>query len=118
MHKMSQPTCSLGGYRKMVRCSRRIFVGGVLKCIVALASMGVFLKFPGSNRALAETQEMLKRKYPDYTPSEHYYSFIVDTQKCIGCGKCVKACRDENEVPDQRTRTWVERVIVRKDGGV
>ncbi|MCM0084350.1 4Fe-4S dicluster domain-containing protein [Geomonas sp. Red32] len=44
--------------------------------------------------------------------------FLVDTNKCVGCGFCVKACKTENEVPYDAnvTRTWVERYVVTKDG--
>ena len=46
------------------------------------------------------------------------YVFLVDIQKCVGCGFCVKACKTENEVPLHSgvTRTWVERYVVTKDG--
>ena len=46
--------------------------------------------------------------------------FLVDTQKCIGCGFCVKACKLENEIPFEAdvSRTWVERYVVTKDGEV
>lgn len=44
--------------------------------------------------------------------------FLVDTYGCVGCGLCVKACKQENEVPYEAsvTRTWVERYVVTKDG--
>jgi Fe-S-cluster-containing dehydrogenase component len=43
--------------------------------------------------------------------------FLVDTEKCVGCGLCVKACKLENEVPYEApvTRTWVERYVVTRD---
>jgi len=46
--------------------------------------------------------------------------FLVDTTKCIGCGMCVKACQNENELPyhENLARTWVERYIVTRDGEV
>jgi tetrathionate reductase subunit B len=46
------------------------------------------------------------------------WAFLVDVQKCVGCGFCVKACKLENEVPYDApvTRTWVERYVVTKDG--
>lgn len=46
--------------------------------------------------------------------------FVVDTKKCIGCGFCVRACKNENEVPYDLniSRTWVERYVVTKDGRV
>lgn len=46
------------------------------------------------------------------------WAFLVDIQKCVGCGFCVKACKIENEVPYEVpvTRTWVERYVVTRDG--
>lgn len=37
------------------------------------------------------------------------WGYIVDINKCIGCGACVRACKTENKVPDTFYRTWVER---------
>jgi Fe-S-cluster-containing dehydrogenase component len=53
-------------------------------------------------------------------PSKLRWVFLVDTYKCVGCGFCVKACKQENEVPYDATvtRTWVERYVVTKDGKV
>jgi Fe-S-cluster-containing dehydrogenase component len=46
------------------------------------------------------------------------WGFLVDTNKCVGCGFCVKACKKENEIPYDApvTRTWVERYVITKDG--
>lgn len=46
--------------------------------------------------------------------------FLVDTYKCVGCGFCVKACKEENEIPYDAnvTRTWVERYVLTKKGEV
>ena len=46
------------------------------------------------------------------------WAFLVDIQKCVGCGFCVKACKLENEVPYDLpvSRTWVERYVVTQDG--
>jgi len=46
--------------------------------------------------------------------------FLVDTYKCTGCGLCVAACKNENEIPFDAnvTRTWVERYVVTKGGSV
>lgn len=44
------------------------------------------------------------------------FAFLVDTSKCMGSGKCLTACRIENDVPEGYSRTWVERYIHFKDG--
>ena len=46
------------------------------------------------------------------------WAFLVDTEKCTGCGLCVKACKTENEIPWDApvSRTWVERYVVTRDG--
>jgi Fe-S-cluster-containing dehydrogenase component len=59
----------------------------------------------------AKTSRAEPTEYYDW--SEHYYGFVVDSTKCIGCGRCVRACKLENEVPLEPFffRTWVERYI-------
>jgi len=46
---------------------------------------------------------------PGYDISKHDYLYLVDINKCIGCGSCVRACEVENDVPAHHFRTWVER---------
>jgi len=49
---------------------------------------------------------------------DNLYAFIVDTEKCIGCGKCASACREENNVPKDCYRTWIERYRIMENGEV
>jgi Fe-S-cluster-containing dehydrogenase component len=51
-----------------------------------------------------------------YDANRHYYVFVVDARRCIGCGRCVKACKVENDVPDGYYRTWVERYTWLENG--
>jgi Fe-S-cluster-containing dehydrogenase component len=55
-----------------------------------------------------------------YDPAAHRWGFVVDTNTCIGCGLCVVACKDENNVPSdpEYSRTWVERHTTTADGNV
>jgi Fe-S-cluster-containing dehydrogenase component len=54
----------------------------------------------------------------EYDWTEHHYGYIIDTTKCIGCGRCVLACKTENKVPDGYYRTWIERYHVLGNGAV
>jgi Fe-S-cluster-containing dehydrogenase component len=49
----------------------------------------------------------------DYDWTKHQWGFGVDATKCIGCLRCVEACKKENDVPGNahQFRTWVERYV-------
>jgi tetrathionate reductase subunit B len=53
-------------------------------------------------------------------PTTHRWGFVVDTNRCIGCGLCIVACKVENHVPmdPEFSRTWVERHTTTSDGVV
>ena len=50
-----------------------------------------------------------------YKMADHWWGMIVDIDKCIGCGNCVRACSNENHAPAGYFRTWVERYQVPED---
>lgn len=59
------------------------------------------------------------QSWPDVWSGKEW-GFVVDTPKCIGCGRCVKACKLENGVPLDKPvfRTWVERYLEDSGGKV
>ena len=48
------------------------------------------------------------------------YGMGVDVRKCIGCARCVQACKTENDVPEEPYyfNTWVERYVIRSRDNV
>ncbi|MDF1575348.1 MAG: 4Fe-4S dicluster domain-containing protein [Bacteroidales bacterium] len=43
-----------------------------------------------------------------------WWGIGIDIHKCIGCGLCARACKTENQVPDEPFyyRTWVEQYTI------
>lgn len=90
--------------------SRRDLLKNTVKVIGGLAIPLSAFKIIGVDEILAANNDKAKKRWV----------FLVDTQKCVGCGMCVKACKLENETPYDAnvTRTWVERYVLTKDGKV
>lgn len=101
-----------------LRIDRRTVVG----CGLALAA-GVAGSFALQQLVPLDsgvTDEDLAPIAKAYDPETAQLTFVVDTSKCIGCGLCVAACKEENRIPEetQYNRTWIERHIRTRDGKV
>lgn len=89
---------------------RRKFLVGLMRFPCSAAMLAVC----GPLAISAETSE------GEYDATEHYYGMGIQVDKCIGCGRCVEACKAENDVPKEPFffRTWVERYVIHADGEV
>ncbi|MFC1587640.1 4Fe-4S dicluster domain-containing protein [Planctomycetota bacterium] len=88
--------------------NRREFIGSVFKTLGAGAAVLYGL---GSLTALGGKESGKTAVVP-------IGRFAIDYSKCIGCGSCVRACREENDIPPGFTRTWIERYQVGTGGEV
>ncbi len=99
-----------------MKISRRDFIkvggGGLAGGVIALSGISALL------RDLIEAAPRVK--LGEYDWEKHYWGFVVDIRKCIGCGRCVQACKLENGVPlePETNRTWVERYVITQEGEV
>jgi len=84
--------------------SRRDFFEAGGKLLV-LASVGATLEQITGAAPASEAYKM----------ADHWWGMIIDIDKCIGCGNCVRACSQENKVPQGYFRTWVERYEVEEN---
>jgi Fe-S-cluster-containing dehydrogenase component len=50
---------------------------------------------------------------PNYDWNKHKWSYGVDVSRCIGCLRCMEACKAENSVQEDANhhRTWIERYV-------
>lgn len=95
--------------KQSVSQSRREFLS---LCSKALPFTGL-LFFP-----FTATQLIFGQESDQYDPTQHDYAMGIDIHKCIGCGRCADACKNENNVPREPYyfRTWVERYIIPTQG--
>ena len=76
---------------------------------------GKYLFFTGAaSTALPYVLAGTPEAAPSYKALDHWWAMMIDIEKCIGCGGCVRACKTENDVPLEPFffRTGVERYHV------
>jgi tetrathionate reductase subunit B len=96
--------------------ARRTFlrkIGRAATCAGAIVAAGTLSV---TKKVAAKSESNSSRaSFPtkDYDWTKHQWAFGVDATKCIGCLRCVEACKRENDVPGDahHFRTWVERYV-------
>lgn len=82
--------------------ARRLFLrkagraAAVAGAAVAAGTAGVMQKVAAKSATASG-----RASFPtaDYDWTQHRWGFGVDATKCIGCLRCVEACKRENDVP-------------------
>lgn len=76
--------------------------------------------FPGLLQAKGNGEKKSSIYKTGYDPKVHSWGMGIRIDSCIGCGRCVDACKKENNVPSLPFyfRTWVEQYIVDEEGEV
>lgn len=87
---------------------RRAFLRKVATAAVAAAAY-LGAKSVGDRASAAKTEGSFPTA--DYDWTKHRWAFGIDANRCIGCLRCVEACKAENGVAldAHHFRTWVER---------
>jgi Fe-S-cluster-containing dehydrogenase component len=69
----------------------------------------------GANALLGKEKTATAKSFPtaDYDWTQHRWGYGIDATRCIGCLRCVDACKAENGVAldAHHFRTWVERYV-------
>ena len=85
-------------------------LGGAVACAGAAAAGKVAVT---QAQAATAPSTVTPHAIPGYDWTNHRWAFGVDATKCIGCLRCVEACKRENDVMGDahHFRTWVERYV-------
>jgi len=104
--------------------NKREFLKGLILFFPASGALGALAGDLGANETAGKEAGVKEAGAgPDakaYDPPSHYYGMGIEVDKCIGCSRCVEACKAENDVPREPFffRTWIERYVIKKDGEV
>jgi tetrathionate reductase subunit B len=104
--------------------NKRDFLKGLILFFPAGGVLGALAKELGATEAggkdAGNPAANGKPAAKGYDAASHYYGMGIEVEKCIGCNRCVEACKAENNVLQEPFffRTWVERYVIKKDGDV
>jgi len=100
----------LGLLGKGVACA-----GALVGTGSAIGSSAVKGGQPGYQQDAAQYAESVNNppKIPNYNWNDHQWAMGIDADRCIGCLRCMEACKIENSVQMDANhhRTWVERYV-------
>jgi tetrathionate reductase subunit B len=84
-------------------------------CTTGTALGGLGVVASGGSLLGQDTKKADSASFPtaEYDWTKHRWAYGIDATKCIGCLRCVEACKAENDVVGDANhfRTWVERYV-------
>jgi len=87
--------------------TRRSFLKGIAGLLGLLSLSGCTeLRLPWSKSS--ETKGELIDGFGTVANSQDRWAYIFDVGACIGCRRCMYACKQENNVPDTISPLWIE----------
>ena len=93
--------------KQEINRDRRAFIKKVLNGTIAGSLLMVI---PAG--AMDVPEQILGMRAEKGVFTKKKFAFVVDITRCIGCGSCAVADKNEYNVPDGNYRTWVERYII------
>jgi Fe-S-cluster-containing dehydrogenase component len=105
-------------HKQPARPARRIFLRDLGKgaaCAGTAMGVAALVQVIDAGSARAAEGEAKPEAFPGkgYDWNPHRWGYAIDATKCIGCLRCVEACKRENHVAldAHHFRTWVERYV-------
>ncbi len=106
--------------------NKREFLKSLLLLLHAGGFVGALARWAGAKETVGKEGEGKAPGGTDakgeangkHDPARHWYGMGIEIDKCIGCSRCVDACKVENAVPPEPFffNTWLERYVIAKDG--
>ena len=100
---------------KGLSLERRDFLKKVAAGSISATVLLVYRQYANASDSIPDEVPSALSKLAN-APEKHDWAYIIQVDKCIGSGDCVRACSKENDVPEGMFRTWVERFIRTDDG--
>ena len=95
------------------KAGRREFLQLCGKAVACAGTAAAVAKAALPQAAAGAQPSPPKPDIPNYDWTQHRWAYGVDATKCIGCLRCVEACKRENDVIGDAHHflTWVERYV-------
>lgn len=88
---------------------------GILGTLGAATAGILSLPLARAAKAAVKTVVVNAHLPKGYDPTQHKWVIALDANRCLGCGLCAEACKQENHVPEGPFfRTWIERYVITK----